>query len=131
VTPDDFVHIIQYLIGGLTSIGIFLMHWTAEECLEKFHNLTKEVFGGRKNLPALVDHAQTLLLLCLDRSKYDSLGIKAAFRTALGPPPNMFNPLATDTKVAVIAAPVTGSATAVLCNYNSGKRPEAKELGKI
>jgi hypothetical protein len=107
------------------------MHWTATQCQEKFYKLAKDVFGGRQNLPLLIEYAQTLLLLCLDRSKYNSMGIKAAFQSALGPPPKMFNPLATDTKVAVIAAPTKGNSTSVLCNYNGAGRPHASELGKI
>jgi hypothetical protein len=105
------------------------MRWTAKECLAKFQKLTEDVFGTRRNLPAFLDYAQALLLLCLDKSRYDSLGIKAAFQSTLGPPPKMFNPLASDTKVAVITTPLKGKTTSVLCNYNGGNRPDASKLG--
>jgi hypothetical protein len=105
------------------------MKWTPELCLEKFHEFTKTTFGTRQNLPEFLEHAQALLLICLDKCKYDSLGIKAAFHSALGPPPKMFNPLGTDTKVAVISAPTRGNRTAVLCNYNGGKRQDGSETG--
>jgi hypothetical protein len=105
------------------------MKWTPKMCLEKFHTLINETFGSRQNLPAFLEHVQTLLLICLDKCKYNSLGIKAAFQSTLGPPPKMFNPLGTDTKVAVITAPTKGNRTAVLCNYNGGKRQDGSETG--
>jgi hypothetical protein len=127
---DCFDSVVGTSSGGLTAIGIFLMQWKAEQCLEKFRALAEETFGGRQNMPALLDWAQALLLICLDRSKYNSLGILAAFQSALGSPPPMFNPLGSDTKVAVITTPVDGSTTSVICNYNGGNRPPASQTGK-
>ena len=98
-------------------------------CLVKFLALTKTTFGSRKNLPALLEHTQTLMLICIEKCNYISLGIKAAFQSTLGPPPKMFNPLGTDTKVAVVTAPTRGNRTAVLCNYNGGKRQDGSESG--
>lgn len=117
-------------LGGLTGIGIFLMRWRAGECLLKFNGIVQETFGRRKSLPALLSHVQTLLLMCLDEGKYHSMAIRSAFQSSLGPPPKMFNPLATDTKVAVITAPVDDKVTSIICNYNGEDRPGSEEIGK-
>jgi hypothetical protein len=69
------------------------------------------------------------MLLCLNKSKYNSLGIKAAFQSVLGSPPPIFNPLGSETKVAVLTAPVRSSVTTVISNYNGGVRPSPDELG--
>jgi hypothetical protein len=103
------------------------MNWSPQECLQKFRSLVKETFGRRKNLPAFLNYAETLLLLVLDKCRYSSTAIKASFETNFGPVPKMFNPLATDTKVAVITTPIHSKVTSVLCNYNGIKRP--KDIG--
>jgi hypothetical protein len=100
------------------------MHWTAKECLGKFHHLVSTTFRKRKSLPAFLEHIQTLFLICLDKSKYDSVAIQNAFQQTLGRPPTMFNPLASDSKVAVIAVPVGDKNTSVICNYNGSSRPD-------
>jgi hypothetical protein len=41
----------------------------------------------------------------------------------------MFNPLGTNTKVAVVTALTRGYRTAILCNYNGGKRQDDNESG--
>jgi hypothetical protein len=117
---DCFDYVIGTSSGGLTSMGIFLMHWTAEDCLKRFYELSRNLFAG-SSLPKYLDHAQNLLLLCMDKAKYNQVGIKAAFQSALGTPPQMFNPLATDAKVAVLTTTVESNKTIVLCNYNGDR----------
>jgi hypothetical protein len=103
---------------------MFLMLWTAKECREKFYTLVESTFGKSKQFPAYLDYVQKLFLLCIDEGKYNSLAIQRAFEVNLyGSPPKMFNPLASDTKVAVISAPVHAQDTSILCNYNGLNRP--------
>lgn len=109
--------------GGLTSIGIFIMLWTASNCVEKFYQLISDTFGRWKRAVTHLSSIQTLLLAYLCDCQYRSIAIEAAFQTSLGPQPKMFNPLRSDTKVAVITAPVKGKSTSVICNYNGGSRP--------
>jgi len=115
--------------GGIINIGIFLMLWTVSECIEKYYSLIKETFGRRKKFSDLLGHMQTVLLSYFLDYRYKSAAIEAAFQSSFGPPPKMFNPLCSDTKVAVIAAPVRGKVTSVICNYNGGNRPV--DIGKI
>lgn len=109
--------------GGLVSIGVFIMLWSASECIEKFYKLVMETFGRRKRASMLLGRIQTILLTYLGDCRYKSIAIEAAFQSSLGPPPKMFNPLSSDTKVAVLAAPVRGKVTSVICNYNGENRP--------
>lgn len=99
------------------------MRWTPADCYEKFRALAHETFGKRKNLPQMLDRMLSIMLCYLDDCQYKSIAIEAAFNSSFGPPPNMFNPLSCDTKVAVIAAPVKGKTTSVICNYNGKNRP--------
>ena len=69
------------------------------------------------------------MLICLNKSKYDSLDIKTAFQSVLDTPPPIFNPLESDTKVAVITTPVRGSTITVIYNYNKGERSDPSDAG--
>ena len=67
------------------------------------------------------------MLICLNKSKYDSLDIKTAFQSVLDTPSSIFNSLESDTKVAVITTPVRGSIITVIYNYNEGKRSDSDD----
>ncbi|KIW00820.1 hypothetical protein, variant [Verruconis gallopava] len=121
---DHFDFVAGTSSGGLAAIGMFLMQWSASSCLEKFYALAHETFGKGKNGPLIISRLQSLFVAYINDYQYKSLAIEAAFQSAFGPPPKMFNPLSTDTKVAVIAAPVRGKTTSVLCNYNGEERPD-------
>jgi hypothetical protein len=100
------------------------MHWKPGECIQKYKSVVKRTFGRQRKLPAFWSYVEALLLLALDKSRYSSAAIKAAFEANFGPVPKMFNPLATDTKVAVITTPIASKDTSVVCNYNGIRRPE-------
>jgi len=82
------------------------MQWTPEECLRKFHALSQQTF--QKNGNPVLQRLQSLLRFCVEDSLYKSWAIDTAFQSACGVSPKMFNPLNSDLKVAVIAAPVKG-----------------------
>lgn len=114
--------------GGLIGISIFLMLWSTRECFNKFYNLVYKTFRRRKNTPLIISRLQAMLVTYINNCRYRSLAIEAAFQAAFGSPPKIFNPLSSDTKVAVITAPVKGKNTAVIYNYNGKDRPS--DLGK-
>lgn len=103
------------------------MQWSPEECLEKFQELAKKTFTERKKGPALFSRLQELLLYYTNDCQGDSSAIEGAFseKSKL----KMFNPLHSDTKVAVTSATARENLPCLFTNYNGNKRP--KNNGKL
>ena len=104
-------------------MGIFLMLWSAKDCLRKFEDLAKSAFHRREHGSILLSRLQQFVLSYFEDCQYSSAAIESAFRTAFGAQLRMFNPLTSDTKVAVTSTAVGETLPCLFSNYNGGHRP--------
>jgi hypothetical protein len=113
-------------LGGLIAIGIFLMHWSPTECLERFENLATEIFKSDYEGSKLSwsQSLHRLLRVYVQDHRYSLSPVERAFVSTIGPTEKMFNPLQTDTKVAVMSTSVKANTPCVISNYNGGPRPD-------
>ena len=109
--------------GGLIILGIFIMEWDPEECLRRFECLAESIFKKRHNGSLIFDRIQELLMSYFADCKYKSADIEHALQTAFGSDLKMFNPLNSDTKVAVTSTTARDSLPCLFSNYNGGRRP--------
>ena len=106
------------------------MQWSPEECLQRFKDLAEKTFLYRKKGPAFLaffSRLQELLLYYTNDCQGDSSVIEDAFIEAPQSTVKLFNPLTTDTKVAVTSATAKDNLPCLFTNYNGYIRP--KELG--
>lgn len=114
-------------IGGLIILGLFIMRWSAQECSEKFVQLASTIFRKRTQGLFIFSKIQQYLMSYLADCKYDSIDIERALYSVFGKTTSLFNPLCTDTKVAVTSTTARDSMPCLFANYNGGSRP--KEAG--
>ena len=100
------------------------MQWSPEECLSKFEELAKKTFIHRKEGPALFSRLQEFLLYYVNDCQGNSSAIEGAFKSTLKAPLKMFNPLKSDTKVAVTSATAKDNLPCLFSNYNGLSRPK-------
>ena len=118
------------MLGGLIAIGIFIMNWTIDESLDKFELLARKTFQSSQSNFSKI---QQLMTSYLRDSRYSSIAIEESFEESFQSifdnekGVNLFNPLTSDTKIAITTTIAKESATYIFSNYNSGLRP--KELG--
>ena len=103
------------------------MQWSPEECLDKFEELAKKTFTHRKEGSALFSRLQEFLLYYTNDCQGNSSAIEGAFDNPQKAPLKMFNPLKSDTKVAVTSATAKDNLPCLFSNYNGVSRP--KRLG--
>ena len=101
------------------------MRWSAADCIEKFELLADTIFRKRACGILLFSRIQHFLLSYLADCKYDSAGIENALYKVFGRTTGLFNPLSTDTKVAVTSTTARESSPCLFTNYNGGRRSEA------
>jgi hypothetical protein len=108
--------------GGLVVIGIFLLQWNMSESIDRFEEVAGQTFEKRKTLLA---RALQLVVAYIEDGQYSLTAIQNAFGTTFNSPPavQMFNPLETDTKVAVTTTTVASAKPRLFTNYNGGQRP--------
>jgi hypothetical protein len=102
------------------------MHWSPTECLERFEDLAGTIFRNEHEGSQL-SWSQTLhrlLRVCVRDHRYSLSPVERAFVSSIGPTAKMFNPLQTDTKVAVMSTSVKANTPCVISNYNGGLRPD-------
>lgn len=109
-------------LGGLIVLGLFLMQWTPEQCLEKFEKLAAQTFGSPPSTTNSLTRIRQTVLSYMKDGKYESGTIEAAFQTLTKRPTQMFNPLKSETKVAVTTTTAKDVFTCLFANYN-GRRP--------
>ena len=114
--------------GGLIIMGLFLMQWDTEQCLQQFEELAAKTFKRRRSNSAIFARMQELALSYLNDCQYSSEAIEQAFRASFGSPPTMFNPLRRDTKVAVTTTTARDVIPCIFSNYNGVERPA--QIGK-
>jgi hypothetical protein len=110
--------------GGLIAIGVFLMQWSATHCLQRFEELATSIFKPENEGAKLSwsQSLQRLLRTCVQDHRYSLSPVDRAFLAGIGPAATMFNPLQTDTKIAVTATSVRSNTPCVISNYNGGLR---------
>ena len=100
------------------------MLWSAKYCLRKFEDLAKSAFHRPRHGPLLLSRLQQFVLSYFEDCQYSSAALEAAFRTAFGARLQMFNPLSSDTKVAVTSTTAGETLPCLFTNYNGGHRPK-------
>jgi hypothetical protein len=108
-------------------MGVFLMQWSAAECLRRFEELATTTFKLDEGKDTLTwsQKLQRLFRVCLQDHRYNLSPIEKAFQTQSGSTTEMFNPLQSDTKVAVTTTSVRENVAGVISNYNYGPRLDA------
>jgi hypothetical protein len=123
---SDIYMVLTPYIGGLIAIGVFLMHWSPDECLTRFEAVAKDTFKVEQDkILSLTQRAQRLFKACLKDHRYNLSPIEKAFGSEFSSKTKMFNPLQKDTKVAVTATTVRANKTCMLSNYNGEKKAES------
>ena len=99
-------------------MGLFLLHWSVDECLEKFQQFAGQAFQ-RRRLPTIpgLPMVHDLLISYFADCRYKTSSIEEAFEAAFGNVP-MFNPLANDKKVVVTATTTKETHPCIFTNYN-------------
>lgn len=115
-------------LGGLIAIGVFLMKWTVDDCLERFEELAIKTFESEPaettSSLSITQRIRRMLGAYVRDYQYNSSAIESAFQASIGSSAKMFNPLRNDTKVAVTATTARENVACVFSNYNGGKRPD-------
>jgi hypothetical protein len=112
--------------GGLIAIGLFLMRWTASDCLERFEDLSMTVFKAEERNSKLTwsQKLQVLFQAWVNDHRYAQSPIERAFQSTLSSATKIFNPIQSDTKVAVTATSVRANIPCVISNYNGNSRSD-------
>ena len=110
---DHFDYVVGTSTGGLVAMGVFLLQWGAKRAIQEFENTAVGTFGKKRSILSTI----------INDGKYDPSAIEKAFETACSTPMKMFNPLRTESKVAVTTTEVKRSLARLIANYNGGKRP--------
>lgn len=104
------------------TLGIFLMHWTAEESVHKFQILAEKIFKRRSTRSSFLARAHDLFQSYVEDGQYNQSAINEAFSIS-GDPIKMFNPLRNHTRVAVTSTTAKGTRACLFTNYNGRSRP--------
>ena len=102
------------------------MKWSPHVCIEKFESLANKMFRSRKDGSSFLCRVQRLALSYLRDCQYSSSPIVDAFASSMDNDELMFNPLSSDTKVAVTTTSVRGSRPYLISNYNGERREGTK-----
>ena len=98
------------------------MQWTSAECVQKFEALAERTFR-RRNGYTKFSRLQELAISYLRDGQYSSQPIEDSFRSVFGEEVKMFNPLSSDTRVAVTTTTGKEAIPCLLPNYNGRSRP--------
>lgn len=112
------------MAGGLVSIGMFLLRWSAEDSLQRFEDVARKTFTRQRDRASPLGKVIDLLMAYIDDGQYSPSAIESAFRLTGDSEIQMFNPLRNNTKVAVTTTTTDNSAPRLIINYNGGRRPE-------
>ena len=115
------------VLGGHVALGLFLMGWNSEECFRKFDRIARGTFRQSASRFSAFRSVQRLTRSYLRDVQYSSTIIEEAFTSDEGQDIPMFNPLSSDTKVAVTTTTAKNPRPRLMTNYNGGIRP--KDLG--
>lgn len=126
---DNYVILVtEMCLGGLVTIGVFLMQWTPKECLGRFKDIALETFkSGHDRTSSISRRLHSIFHTFLRDHRYNLSPIERAFGTGFETAMKMFNPLRTDTKVAVTATTVRENVPCIHSNYNGPRIEESSK----
>ena len=104
------------------------MRWTIAESMVKFEDLARRTFQCHADDKHYLVRLQQFIVSYLRDCQYSSSVIEASFQSTFGEDISLFNPLTTDTKVAITTTSAKETAACIFSNYNGVKRP--KSLGR-
>ncbi|KAL8939686.1 MAG: hypothetical protein Q9216_003226 [Gyalolechia sp. 2 TL-2023] len=113
--------------GGLITLGLFLKHWTIDDCIKTFDTFTRQLFGvhltkGRKIWTRLRDYFRCWL----SDGCYDIDDLEALLKDVFGAEQRMFDADRAGIagcKVAVTGTTISDATAFIFSNYNGhGKR---------
>lgn len=104
------------------------MQWTAQQSIDKFEFLARDIFKRRSTGSSVFAWIQDLLLSYIEDGQYNQEAITGAF-SAVGAPVQMFNPLNSHTRVAVTSTTAKGTRACLFTNYNGNNQSE--EVGPV
>lgn len=104
------------------------MRWTIIESMAKFEDLARRTFQRQPDDKHYFVRLQQFIVSYLRDCQYSSAVIEASSQTTFGQDIGLFNPLTTDTKVAITTTSAKETAACIFSNYNGVKRP--RTLGK-
>lgn len=104
------------------------MRWSITECIKRFEALAEQTFRRRK-AHSIFLRLQELAISYLRDGKYSSQAIEESFRSVFGDEIKMFNPLCTDTRVAVTTTTAKDTKPCLFANYNGGLRSDKSGEG--
>lgn len=107
-------------------LGMFLRAWSPTQCLEMFETMSRKIFKRRTNGSMLFSRAQDLIMSYLADCRYNTDEIEEALQQSFGTHVSMFNPLTTDTKVAVTSTTAKDAEPCIFSNYNGQSRDQSK-----
>lgn len=105
------------------------MEWTICGSLAKFEGLAHRTFQRHAEGSHYLARLQQFIISYLRDCQYSSTVIRDSFQNTLGNEIGMFNPLTTDTKVAITTTSAKETAACIFSNYNGNDRP--KTLGSF
>ncbi|KAK6428380.1 hypothetical protein LTR95_015477 [Oleoguttula sp. CCFEE 5521] len=120
---DHFDFVCGTSAGGLIAIGLFIMRWPTDACIEKFEALAQRTFVRSRQANYLIGRIQQLFVSYLRDCQYSSAAIEESFQLAFGKDVQLFNPLPDDTKVAITTTTAKDTSTCIFSNYNGPERP--------
>nr|OQO31369.1 hypothetical protein B0A51_03364 [Rachicladosporium sp. CCFEE 5018] len=120
---DHFDFVCGTSAGGLIAIGLFIMRWPIEVCIEKFESLAQRTFVRSRQANFLIGRIQQLFVSYLRDCQYSSSAIEESFQSAFGKDVQLFNPLPDDTKVAITTTTAKDTSACIFSNYNGPERP--------
>ncbi|OCL03051.1 FabD/lysophospholipase-like protein [Glonium stellatum] len=120
---DHFDYVYGTSTGGVIAIGMFLMLWTSQGCIDRFEELAEKTFPQHDSdrQSYLTRQFQRLISAYKDY-QYSSATIKDAFQQNRGISLKMFNPLRNNTKIAVTTTTARLATPCLFSNYNGGQR---------
>ncbi|KAL9077890.1 MAG: hypothetical protein Q9157_003189 [Trypethelium eluteriae] len=119
--------LIDFAIGGLIALILFLYRWDVDRCCEEFDRLVRKFFTkvGRKRQSLLVKF-RDYLRCWLSDGCYDATTLETCLKETFGDSQRMFDSFkftSSGAKVAVTATSISDASSFLFTNYNpSGTR---------
>lgn len=100
------------------------MYWDVRDFKRRSDSIAARTFRRALTGSRFLDRISKVISSLAKDCQYDTAAIKSAFQTTTGSEVKMFNPLCTDTKVAVTTTTARESFACLFSNYNGSFMPE-------